>query len=185
MSLENTLTSLGVDYIGILEEISKNMHKAMFQNEHWEVLTVTGNSKYRKINQEVRPSEYITKMHDVLQTLLPEDAEILPGSLDSLPSAIVDDGIEIIKNGSQIILHKDSDEDWNIAVNTVEKSVENLGTTLKKDLLSWILYLKLKDQQGVLSCLKRIDTSFVNKVSENTAVLHKKIKSGQIKPCTL
>ena len=183
MSIVNALDGLGIKYQEILNDLLSNMHSAMFKTNSLKVISVSGNNvenSYREID-----ITGITKIHNGVREILRETINVVDG-ITTQTTEQPTDNITVVKSGNKLLLHADDTSvSWSLSVNYVNRTNDNISEALRKDLLSWLLYLKLGDTANVIGCLRRIDTTSFNVVSENAHVRSRKIKQGRIKPCTL
>jgi len=182
MSIINALDGLAIDHEAILDDLLTNMHRDMFKAKTYKVLSVSGATRdsHRRID-----ATGITKVHNGQREVIRDAVNFEYGVVTETTNQPTEK-VSVIKNGNELILYnEDTSIPWAISVNQVNRAHSNISDSLRKDLLSWLLYLKLGDTANVMGCLQRIDTTTLNTVAENAQARGRKVRPGKIRPCTL
>ncbi len=189
-TITDRLTSLSIDYASMVGDILPNMHRSMFVKTQWVALKVvdalSGPEEYLKFFKDIPSIGTILKIHNGQQEVLREEVTIAKGtvSTNTDPEDIVE--MPTFKSGNELILYTPSSLVGNyINVDLVEKVEGNMVDTLYSDLISLFYHLAAEDHMGVLLMLRRIDTTVMNTVAENTKVIRRVIRPSGITPWPL
>ena len=182
MKVKDYLDNIGFDYTAMLGDICKHLNKGFFNDTGTQLIKVTrtGTAQYVAIEQEG-----ISKIINATKVIVHEDITVEEGVQSASTSPELATSVGVIKIGNKLLLGEieSTTEDIHIIANKHSKTPDNIPSTLEGDLVSLLFYLSSGDKTGVFSVLRRIDTTQMNVVSENTKLYKRRVKSGGIKPC--
>ena len=182
MKIKEYLNNIGFDYQSMLEDICKHLNRGFFNNTGTQAIKVTrsGSAEYVSIDRTS-----ISKVINATKVIVHKDITVEEGIVSVSSNPELATSIGLIGVGNKVLLGELDTEtnEAHIIVNKHDNSPSNIPSTLEGDLVSLLFYLNSGDKTGVFSVLRRIDTSQVNIVAENTKFYKRRIRSGGIKPC--